>query len=200
MTTEKSNRIEAHHIHNDGQSKSILKKVVSSGYWLFLGNILNRALGFIRTIVLARLLSPSDFGLFGVAMLVLGTLDRFTKTGVEEALIQKKDNIEKYLNTGWTVNVVRSSVLFGTIFILAPYAAQFFRNVQAEPIIKAISLIVILNGLYNVGIIYFQKELSFKKVFIQRFLGNVADFVVAIPMALIFRNVWALVIGTITLF
>ena len=71
-------------------SESIFSKVVISGLWVVSGNTLNRILGFIKTIILARLLSPADFGLFGIAMVVLGSLDQFTKAGVEEALIQKR--------------------------------------------------------------------------------------------------------------
>jgi PST family polysaccharide transporter len=179
----------------EGRSESIFPKVVSSALWVFSGNALNRTLGFIRTIILARLLSPSDFGLFGIAMLVLGALDRFTQTGIDEALIQKKRIGENYANVAWTINLVRSLVVFALLYFLAPYAAHFFRNEQADPIIKTISLVVILNGLSNIGMIYLQKDLSFKRLFIYKFSGNLADFVIAIPMALILRNIWALLCG-----
>jgi PST family polysaccharide transporter len=176
-------------------SESIFSKVVISGLWVLSGNTLNRILGFIKTIILARLLSPADFGLFGIAMLVLGSLDQFTKAGVEEALIQKKKVIEQYLNVAWTINIVRGLVVFVLIYLLAPYAAQFFRNEQADPIIKTISIILILHAFYNIGIVHLQKDLSFKKLFFYRFSGNLADFIVAVSVALVLKNVWALICG-----
>jgi PST family polysaccharide transporter len=176
-------------------SESIFAKVVISGIWVLLGNILNRILGFIKTVILARLLSPADFGLFGIAMLVLGSLDQFTKAGAEEALIQKKKVIEQYLNVAWTINIARGLVVFVLVYLLAPYAAHFFRDEQADPVIKTISLILILHAFYNIGIVHLQKDLSFKRLFLYRFSGNFADFIVAVSVALVLKNVWALICG-----
>lgn len=176
-------------------SESIFPRVVSGGLWVLTGNILNRILGFIKTIILARLLSPSDFGLFGIAMLVLGSLDQLTKAGVEEALIQKKKVIEQYLNVAWTINVLRGLVTFSLVYLLAPHAALFFRNAQADPVIKTIALILILNALYNIGLVSLQKDLSFKKLIFYKFSGDLADFIVAVSLALILKNVWALICG-----
>ena len=176
-------------------SESIFPKVVSSGLWVLTGNTLNRILGFIKTIILARLLSPSDFGLFGIAMLVLGSLDQLTKAGVEEALIQKKKVIEQYLNVAWTINITRGLVIFFLVYLLAPHAALFFRDVRADPVIKTISLILILNALYNIGLVNLQKDLSFKKLIFYKLSGNLADFIVAVSVALVLKNVWALIFG-----
>ena len=175
--------------------ESIFHKVVSSGLWIFTGNTLNRVLGFIRTVILARLLSPADFGLFGIAMLVMGALDRLTQTGIEEAIIQRRNAIDEYINVAWTINIIRSLVIFALLYFLAPYAAHFFRDERVVPVIKTISLILLLNALYNIGIVHLKKSLSFNKLFIYRFSGNLADFLVAISVALFLRNVWALVIG-----
>jgi len=128
-------------------------------------------------------------------MLVMGSLDQFTKAGVEEALIQKKKVIEQYLDVGWTINIVRGLVVFVLVYLLAPHAAHFFRDEQAEPVIKAISLILILHAFYNIGIVHLRKDLSFKKLFFYRFSGNLADFIVAVSVALVLKNVWALICG-----
>ena len=176
-------------------SESIFPKVVTSGIWVLSGNTLNRILGFIKTVILARLLSPTDFGLFGIAMLVLGSLDQFSKAGVEEALIQKKKVIKQYLNVAWTINIVRGLIVFVLVYLIAPHAAHFFGNEQADPVIKTISLILILHAFYNIGIVHLQKDLNFKKLFFYRFSGNLADFIVAVSVALILKNVWALICG-----
>lgn len=75
--------------------------------WVFALRFTNRGLGFIRTIILARLLAPEDFGLLGIAMLAIATLETFSQTGFQAALIQKKENVDSYLDTAWTVSVVR---------------------------------------------------------------------------------------------
>jgi PST family polysaccharide transporter len=128
-------------------------------------------------------------------MLVLGALDRFTQAGVEEALIQKQKVVEQYLNVAWTINIVRGLVVFVLVYLIAPHAAHFFRYEQADPVIKTISLILILHASYNIGIVHLQKDLSFKKLFFYRFSGNLADFIVAVSVALVLKNVWALICG-----
>ena len=95
----------------------------------------------------------------------------------------------------WTINVLRGLVIFFLVYLLAPHAALFFRNAQADPVIKAISLILILNALYNIGLVNLQKDLSFKKLIFYKFSGNLADFIVAVSVALILKNVWALICG-----
>ena len=77
---------------------SLSKKVVQGGLWVFALRILNRGLGFIRTIILARLLAPEDFGLLGIGMLAIATLETFSQTGFGHALIQKKENYKISLN------------------------------------------------------------------------------------------------------
>jgi O-antigen/teichoic acid export membrane protein len=128
-------------------------------------------------------------------MLVLGSLDQFSKAGVEEALIQKKKVIKQYLNVAWTINIVRGLIVFVLVYLIAPHAANFFGNEQADPVIKTISLILILHAFYNIGIVHLQKDLNFKKLFFYRFSGNLADFIVAVSVALILKNVWALICG-----
>ena len=78
------------------------KRVVRGGVWVFALQFINRGLGFVRTIILARLLAPRDFGLLGIAMLATSILETFSQTGFQAALIQKKENVESCLQTDWT--------------------------------------------------------------------------------------------------
>ncbi|MDH3556189.1 MAG: oligosaccharide flippase family protein, partial [Deltaproteobacteria bacterium] len=170
-------------------------KVVKSGLWVFALRILNRGLGFIRTIILARLLAPEDFGILGIAMLSISTLETFSHTGFHTTLIQKKDNIESYLNTAWTVSALRGTMLFVILFFSAPIIARFFNSSAATPVIRVIALFTLFSGLQNISILFFQKELEFHKQFIYEFAATLANLIVAIPLAFLLRNVWALVWG-----
>ncbi len=75
---------------NQCTPESLSTKVVKGGLWVFALRIINRGLGFVRTIILARLLAPEDFGLLGIGMLAILTLETFSQTGFQAALIQKK--------------------------------------------------------------------------------------------------------------
>jgi len=162
---------------------------------VFFLRIVNRGFSLIRLIILARILSPNDFGLMGIALLTMSTLETFSQTGFQAALIQKKEDIESYLNSAWTVLILRGFALFIILYFIAPYAALFFDAPKAKSIIRVIGFAVLFRAFNNIGITYFKKELEFNKEFIYQFSGTLADFIVAILAVLILRNVWALVFG-----
>lgn len=175
--------------------ETLSQRVVRGGVWVFALRITNRLLGLARTIVLARVLAPSDFGLMGIALLAISTLKSFSQTGFQAALIQKKEDIKDYLDTAWTVSALRGLFLFVILYLAAPYIALFFDTPAATPLMRVIGISVLLNGLTNIAVVYFQKELEFNKQFVYSLSGTLADVIVAIPAALLLRNVWALVFG-----
>mgnify|MGYP001254972228 CR=1 FL=1 len=174
---------------------SLTEKTLKGGFWVFGLRITDRIFGLIRTIILARLLSPNDFGVFGIALLALSALDTFSQTGFKQALIQKKEETKDYLNTTWTVGVIRALFIAVILFFLAPLAANFFETPAVEPILKVIGISIILQGLTNIAVLYFEKELEFQKFFKYQFLGTITDVVVSITAAFLLKNVWALVFG-----
>ncbi|MBN1830470.1 MAG: oligosaccharide flippase family protein, partial [Deltaproteobacteria bacterium] len=108
---------------NSSATGTLSRKVAVAGTWAVMLRIANRGLDFVRTIVLARLLSPTDFGLLGIALLSMSMLETFSQTGFKAALIQKKEDITSYLDTAWTVSVLRGLVLFLLIYFSAPLIA-----------------------------------------------------------------------------
>lgn len=175
--------------------QTLSQKAVRGGAWVFTIRIIGRAFSLIRLVILARILAPSDFGLFGIALLTIATLETFSQTGFQQALIQKKKNTEAYLDTAWTISILRGFVLFGILYFVAPYAAIFFKAPEAKPIIQVIGISIFFKAFANIGIVYFRKELEFNKQFIYQLSGTLTDFIVAISAVLILRSVWALVFG-----
>lgn len=177
--------------------QSLSQRAIRGALWVFTTKIVTRGLGFIRIVILARLLSPADFGLLGIVMLAMVTLETFSQTGFEMALIQRKNQIERYLDTVWSVSVVRGVVLSLLMFLVAPLVAGFFHNPTAIVVIRVLAVTFLIKGFINIGVIYLQRELQFGKHLVLTLSGTVADIMVAIPLALIFRNVWALVFGLV---
>ncbi|MFH1459638.1 MAG: lipopolysaccharide biosynthesis protein [Candidatus Omnitrophota bacterium] len=180
------------------QSESLSKKVVQGSFWIFSLRIGERLLGLVRLIVVARLLSPNDFGLLGIAALITSCLNVFFESGFDQALIHKQEQVEEFLNTAWTVQVLRGGLLFAMVFFAAPFTARFFQEPGAIIIIQVFAFTQIIDGLRNIGTIYFRKEIEFKKQFFLSFLPEVIALIVTIITAFILRSVWALVIGAIT--
>ena len=177
---------------------TLSQRLVKSGFWVFFLRIFNQGFSLLRLIILARILSPNDFGLMGIALLTMSILETFSETGFQQALIQKKEDIKLYLDSAWTVLILRGFVLFVILYFIAPYATIFFNEPEAKPIIRVIGFSMLFQAFTNIGITYFKKELEFNKEFIYQFTGTLADFIVAISAVLILRNAWALVLGLLT--
>ena len=181
------------HLLSPGEG--LQQRTIRSGGWAFALRVVEQAFRLIRLGVIARILMPGDFGLLGIALLTMAALQTFSQTGFHAALIQKKENAEEYLDAAWTVSALRGLVLFAILFVAAPFAASFFDVAEATPIIRVVAISALLQGLTNVGVIYFQKELEFKKRFVLQAGGMLADLAVAVSAALILQSVWALVYG-----
>lgn len=179
--------------YKNRKQQPLAEKVVQGGIWIFGFRTISKILGFIRTIVLARLLSPIDFGLFGISLLALSILETFSQTGVQPALIRKKDNIQSYMDTAWTISVIRGVILFLILIISAPVFAKFFNSPQATTIIRVIAISTLISGFKNIGLIFFEKELEFKKLFVFEISGALTDVTVALVLAFYLKSVWALV-------
>lgn len=185
-------------IQNQNLRKScerLSQRTVKGSLWVFLLRIVQELFSLVRTVILARILSPQDFGLLGIALLIMAILETFSQTGFKDALIQKKENINTHLNAVWTVLIIRGFILFTIIYLIAPFASVLFNAPEAKLIIRFIGFTVLFQSFTNIGVIYFQKELEFNKEFMYQFVGTLADFIVAVSVVLILRNVWALVLG-----
>lgn len=177
---------------------NVAERAVKSGVWVTLINVFDRILQLIKLVVLARLLAPSDFGLMGIALLTLATLKQFSNLGIDSALIQQnEDNVDKYLNTAWSIQVFRGIGIVVIAFVLAPYTAKFFSEPRATDIIRVIAVSPLLTGFQNPGVIYLRKDLEFHRQFVYKLSSTLVNIIFAIGIALVLQNVWALVWGNL---
>ncbi len=154
-----------------------------------------RALAFIKILILARILSPSEFGLFGIAVLFLSLLEIISETGVNIFLIQEEDDIDSFIDTAWIVSIVRGILIALVLFCFSPAISRFFNSPQSLNVLLLISLAPLIRGFINPAVVKFQKNLLFAKEFIFRFLIYFLDASVAIIVALITHSAISLVYG-----
>ncbi|MBU3978671.1 lipopolysaccharide biosynthesis protein [Patescibacteria group bacterium] len=164
--------------------------------WITVLRVTTRALSFIKTIVLARVLLPSQFGAYGVALLVLGFLEVMTETGVNVILIQEKET-DRYINSAWIVSIIRGIIISLVIIIMAPFIASFFHSPDSIKLLYVIGIVPFLRGFINPSVIKFQKELRFQQEFIYRFTIFFLDASIAIIATLILRDPLGIIIGFI---
>ena len=189
MDVVKENKIEM----LSGIDGDLSRKVSKGALWVIVSAICSRGLGLISSIILARLLLPSDYGLLAIATAIVSMMQGLTTTGFGSALIQKQEKPEEFLNTAWTFELAKYFILFLILFFLAPLFALFFKEPAAIAVLRVISFSLIFQGLTNIGIIYFRKKLDFKKQYIFNIIPQIIYIIVVIPLAFILRNVWALV-------
>lgn len=161
---------------------------------------LTRGFALVKIAILARILLPFQFGIYGIATLILGFLEMLTETGINIFLIQKKDKIDSYINSAWVVSVIRGFLISLIIFTLSPFIAEFFKNSNAVYIIKLVSIVPLIRGFINPACIKYQKNLEFNKQFRLDLLIFFVDFIFAIALGFItkYENslVYAMIIST----
>ena len=174
---------------------SLTQKAFKSGFWISALRVAVRGMGFIRLVILARLLTPKDFGIMAVVLVSIDFLYHFSNIATGMALIQKKGDIEDYLGTAWLTSLVRGSLIFLILYFAAPPLASFFNNMEAAQYIRVAAFSPLILTLCNPRLVYLEKELEFNKKFVYEVIGTTVDIVVSIAIAFIYRNVWALITG-----
>ncbi|VTT88157.1 Lipopolysaccharide biosynthesis protein WzxC [Halorubrum sp. DM2] len=180
---------------------TVVQQAAKGGVWMTMIRFLSQGSYLLMLVVLARLLSPRDFGILGVALLTLSAMKRFSDIGINTALVQQKAaDIDEYLNTAWMLAIGRGVLIVVVLFFAAPFIAGFFGEADSElaAIIRVIAFSPLLSGLQNPAVVYFQKDLEFHKEFVYQTTSSFARFVVGIGYALVSPTVWALVAGFVS--
>lgn len=176
-----------------------LAKAIHSGKWMFYGTATQKILNVVTFFVLARILAPEHYGIIAVVLMVTSTVNLMTSHGLEMAITQKGAEVEKYLDSIWTINVLRSLLLAGLIFLVSKPLSIFFHIPNAVNILRVGSLLLVATHLANIRQIHFFINLDFKKIFWRDFAGQVAYTISALVWALFIQaSAWALLVGHIT--
>lgn len=175
------------------------EQTVKSGAWMGAMNVLNRGLGLATVVVLANLLPPRDFGLLGIALLVLSALKKFLNLGLSAALIQKEaEDVDYYLDTAWGLQIGRGVAIAAVVFATAPLVAEVFSEPRATDVLRVIAASPLILSLRNPAAVYFQKSLDFHREFAYRASGSITRFCISLGYAAVSPTVWALVFGFVS--
>jgi lipopolysaccharide exporter len=167
--------------------------MVQSISWSLAGNWLIRGIGVLKMILLARILSPHDFGVIGAALLAINCLGVFSDVGISAALIQKKQVDRDDLDTAWTMTIARGILLFGFLFAAAGPLADYFAQPDLKTVFRVIAGCFVLEGFTNIGILFFQRDIDFKHKAKLDVISDLAGSISAVLLALILKDFWALV-------
>ena len=177
-------------------SRSHVGKAIARGaIWTVSVRMVARFISVISTLILARLLTPEDFGVYALAMAIYAFVDLLGAFGFGSALIQNQDAEDAHYNTAWTLHFIFSLMSSSLLFFLAPYAAAFFEEPQLETVARFMCILFLLNGVKNIGVINFQKHMTFNREFRFSLFTKLTGFLVTIPLAFLLRSYWAMLWG-----
>lgn len=177
---------------------NVNSKMAKGAVWMVLFKLVERSLGLISTIILARLLVPADFGLIAMAMSIIAILELLGAFGFDMALIQNAGAKREDYNTAWTFNVLFGLVSALIVIALAIPAAAFYAEPRLENLIYVLALGLAVQGFENIGIVAFRKQLEFNKEFKFQITKKLASFIVTVFFAYYLHSYWALVAGMLT--
>lgn len=168
---------------------------LASGSWLIAAQGVERLLGLISIAILARLLTPADFGIVAVAGTVVAAVEILSAFGFDWALLRKRDLSADYLNSAWTLRTLLGLFTFISLGLAGPPASNFYRLPQLTLVLLALGLGSFVGSLENIGTVYFRRDFAFHKEFLLRAISKLSGFLVTVITALIYRSYWALVAG-----
>lgn len=169
------------------------KKILTNFIWRFAERCGSQIVTFVVSVVLARILAPSDYGTITLVTVFTTILQVFVDSGLGTALVQKKDADDLDFSSVFYFNCALCLVLYLGMFAAAPLIAKFYENTELVPIIRVISLTVVVSGLKNVQQAYVSRNMLFKRFFYSSIGGVVFSAVLGIALAKAGCGVWALV-------
>lgn len=178
-----------------GRIQSLTKRGVRLGSWVALSKGIGALERLARAFILARLLSPHDFGTFGIALFVLSCLDTFTEPGMQTILVQHQGDLASSIDTAFTFNLLRGMILAVTVFFSAPLVAYFFHAPEVVHLMQAAALVPLVRALINPATVQWTRALDFRSLFFLDLWEAGTTLVMAIVLGLAFRNIWALLLS-----
>ena len=148
---------------------------------------------FIVSIVLARILAPEDYGKIALMTVFTAIMQVFVDSGLGTALIQKKDADDLDFSSVFYFNFALCLILYTVMFLLAPFIANFYRDETLVPIIRVISLTIVISGVKGIQQSYVSRNMLFKRFFFATLGGTVFSAALGIGMAYAGAGVWAIV-------
>src|SRR5688572_12621305 len=153
------------------------KRVRSGVGWSASSSMVGQVIGLLRSIIIARLLLPEDFGLLSMALTVIAGLTALTTIGLDQSIVSNKfaddSALKSQMNTVWSAELVISLVLTLLVIACAYPLSSFYGQPRLRLIIPVLSLTVLIQGFQNVGLVILRKQIGFARVFWYELATNI---------------------------
>lgn len=173
--------------------------VIHSLFWKFLEKGGTQGIQFIIQIILARLLLPKDYGIVALVTIFIVIANIFVQSGLNTALIQKKDTDEVDFSSVFYISLLIASLLYIALFFTAPLISKFYGEYQLTRILRVLSITLFFGAFKSIQNAVVAKKMQFKRLFISSFGAMVLSGIVGLFMAYAGFGVWALVVQQLVL-
>jgi PST family polysaccharide transporter len=178
------------------KSKHDKNSVFSGVRWTSIGNVAKQIIRFGVSIILARLLSPNDFGLLAMALVVMNFLDVFKTLGTRTALIRAKEISDELLSSVFFFNGSIGLLIFIGLFFFSPVIGWIYQDPKVSQIIGIMGLIFLITSFDAVPLALLNRQMYFRTIVGIELFGSITYGVVSILLAFAGWKVWALVFGS----
>jgi len=178
---------------------SIARRSVIGAGWLIAWRMVARGLGFVSTLVLARLLVPVDFGLVAMATAFAGAVDALSQFGVEDMLVRRAEDDTRLHDAAFTLQAGRALLTGGLIVLAAPAAARWFDEPRLIPVLMVLGVLSGVAGFENIGMVGFRRDLRYDVQFRVSLIPRLLQLVATIVVAWTTHSYWALLVGMATM-
>ncbi|RAP77489.1 lipopolysaccharide biosynthesis protein [Paenibacillus montanisoli] len=174
----------------------LVDRTITSLMWMFTGTGAQTLMTVLVTAILARLLTPEQFGLVSAALLVISFTTIFSQSGIGPALIQKGDLTSLHARTAYTFSIIMGGIISALIWFLSPVIANMLNIDGVTPILRVLSISFCYQGFSIVAEAFMQKELRFREIALIRLFSYIIGYgVVGVTLAYLHFGAWALVTG-----
>ena len=175
----------------------IKKRVLINVAWAAIGQFGSQAIRYLVLLILAHLLSPSDFGLLGMAMIFILFTQAIGELGIAAAVVQQQASDDLYLHTAVWSNLVLSLFMYLVTLLFANPIASFLGDAAVTPFIQVLAVIFPITALSVVPRALLDKEFNFQKLTHREMLSEVAFGIVGLTFAVLGQGTWSLVAAAI---
>jgi PST family polysaccharide transporter len=180
---------------NHSESSHQAVSVKSSLYWNTLLCIPSQIVYFAISIIVARILMPRDYGILGIAMMIIGYANVFTNFGFNQAIVQKRIVDKRTLNSIFTFDLSISILIATGFFFAAGFIAEFFRTPECAKAVRVLCLVFIITSFYGLPHAILRRDMNFKAVSLIEVLHSWLMSAVTLLLAIKGWGYWALVYG-----
>lgn len=196
--------VSAEHLRDDGKyaqagpsEPNVGRRTAGSVAWLMASRLVARGIDFVTLIVLARTLSPQDFGLISVAMTLIFVVEAVSELPIGQSLVRIKDIDRRHLDTAFTIGLMRGGVLATIVAVAALPFSWAYADARLVPLILFLAFAPISRGLQSPAMVQFARRIDFRRDLIIEIVSKVFGFSIATVLAITTHSYWAIAAGTV---